>query len=80
MLNQFFTLYGRPRGSILLGVTFIAAVSLIAVVVERFYDRPVRRWITGLTGKRPREADNNPVSASSAPGRPSSIASGSRLI
>jgi peptidoglycan/LPS O-acetylase OafA/YrhL len=68
VLNQFFTLYGRPRGTIVLGVTFIAVVSVIAVLVERFYDRPVRRWITGLTGQRPREADRNPVSASSAPG------------
>ena len=39
VLNQFFTLYGRPKGSILLGVGFIAAVSVIAVLVERFYDR-----------------------------------------
>jgi peptidoglycan/LPS O-acetylase OafA/YrhL len=68
MLNQFLTVYGRPRGSILFGVAFIAGVSVIAVLVERFYDRPVRRWLTGLMGKRPREADRNPVSASSAPG------------
>jgi peptidoglycan/LPS O-acetylase OafA/YrhL len=65
VLNQFFTLYGRPKGTMLLGVGFIAAVSVIAVLVERFYDRPVRRWLTQLTGKRPREADSNPVSASS---------------
>ena len=64
VLNQFFTLYGRPKGSILLGVTFIAVVSVIAVLVERFYDRPVRRWLTGLTGQRPRDADRNPVRAS----------------
>lgn len=68
VLNQFFTVYGRPKGSILLGVTFIAAVSVIAVLAERFYDRPVRRWLTGLTGQRPRQADRNPVSASSAAG------------
>jgi peptidoglycan/LPS O-acetylase OafA/YrhL len=68
VLNQFFTLYGRPKGSILLGVSFIAAVSVLAVLVERFYDRPVRRWLTGLTGKRPREADRNPVRASSTMG------------
>ena len=67
VLNQFFYLYGRPKGTILFGVTYIAAVSVIAVLVERFYDRPVRRWITGLTGKRPREADRNPVSAATAP-------------
>jgi peptidoglycan/LPS O-acetylase OafA/YrhL len=67
VLNQFFTLYGRPKGTILLGVGFIAAVSVISVLVERFYDRPVRRWITGLIGKRPPEADRNPVSASNAP-------------
>jgi len=70
MLNQFFILYGRPRGTIVLGLTFIAVVSVIAVLVERFYDRPVRRWITGLMGKRPREADRNPVGASSAAGTP----------
>jgi len=67
VLNQFFTVYGRPKGSIVFGLSFILAVSVISVLVERFYDRPVRRWITGLTGKRPREADRNPVSASSAP-------------
>jgi peptidoglycan/LPS O-acetylase OafA/YrhL len=69
VLNQFFTVYGRPKGSILLAVSFIAVVSVIAILVERFYDRPVRRWLTGLLGKRPREADRNPVSASSAAGQ-----------
>jgi peptidoglycan/LPS O-acetylase OafA/YrhL len=69
VLNQFFTVYGRPKGSILLAVSFIAVVSVIAILVERFYDRPVRRWLTGLTGKRPRDADRNPVSASSVPGQ-----------
>jgi len=64
VLNQFFTVYGRPKGSILLGLSFIAAVSVIAVLVERFYDRPVRRWLTALTGKPPRKADQDPVSAS----------------
>ena len=68
VLNQFFTVYGRPKGSILLAVSFIAVGSVISVLVERFYDRPVRRWLTGLTGKRPREADNNPVRASGVPG------------
>ena len=68
VLNQFFTLYGRPKGTILLGVSFIAATSVLAVLVERFYDRPVRRWITGLTGKRPRDAERNPVSAAATPG------------
>jgi peptidoglycan/LPS O-acetylase OafA/YrhL len=68
VLNQFFTIYGRPQGTVALGVGFIAAVSVIAVLAERYYDRPVRRWITGLTGKRPRDADRNPVGASSAAG------------
>jgi peptidoglycan/LPS O-acetylase OafA/YrhL len=68
VLNQLFASYGRPKGSILLGVSFIAVVSVIAVLVERFYDRPVRRWITGLTSTRPRETDRNPVSASSPAG------------
>jgi peptidoglycan/LPS O-acetylase OafA/YrhL len=61
VLNQFFTLYGRPKGTILLGVGFIAAVSVISVLVERFYDRPVRRWLTSLTSRRPRDADRNPA-------------------
>ena len=68
VLNQVFTLYGRPKGTILLGVGFIAAVSVISILVERFYDRPVRRWLTGLTGNRRSDADKNPVSASRAPG------------
>jgi peptidoglycan/LPS O-acetylase OafA/YrhL len=59
--------HGRLKGSILLGLTFIAVVSVLAVLAERFYDRPVRRWITGLTSKRPREADRNPVSVSNVP-------------
>lgn len=69
VLNQFFTLYGRPKGSIVLGIGFIAAVSVVAVLVERFYDRPVRRWLTGLTGRRPRDADRNPLGASRVPGQ-----------
>ncbi len=69
VLNQFFTLYGRPKGSIALGLGFIAVVSVISVLVERFYDRPVRRWLTGLTGKPPRKADKDPVSASRAVGQ-----------
>jgi len=68
MLNQFFMVYGRPKGSILFALTFIAVVSVISILVERFYDRPVRRWLTGLMGKRPRDADRNPVSASSTSG------------
>jgi len=64
VLNCFFLLYGRPKGTILLGVGFIAAVSVLSVLVERFYDRPVRRWLTGLLGNNPRDADRNPVSAS----------------
>jgi peptidoglycan/LPS O-acetylase OafA/YrhL len=67
VLNQFFTLYGRPKGTIVLGVTFIAAVSVLAVLVERFYDRPVRRWITGLTSKRPQPSERTPASAPGAP-------------
>lgn len=69
VLNQFFTVYGRPKGSILLAVSFIAVVSVISVLVERFYDRPVRRWLTGLLGRSPRDADRNPVSASRVPGQ-----------
>jgi len=67
VLNQFLMVYGRPKGSILFGVTFIAVVSVIAVLVERFYDRPVRRWLTGLLSKRPPHTSRSPVSASGAP-------------
>lgn len=49
VLNQFFTAYGRPHGSIALGVAFITAVSIISVLVEVYYDRPVRRWLNKLT-------------------------------
>jgi peptidoglycan/LPS O-acetylase OafA/YrhL len=69
VLNQFFTVYGRPKGSILLAVSFIAVVAVISVLVERFYDRPVRRWLTGLLGKAPSDAARNPVSASGVPGK-----------
>jgi peptidoglycan/LPS O-acetylase OafA/YrhL len=67
VLNQFFTLYGRPKGTIVLGVTFIAVVSVLAVLAERFYDRPVRRWLTGLTSKRPQKSERTPASAPGAP-------------
>lgn len=56
VLNQFFTVYGRPKGSILLGVGFIAVVSVISVLVEKYYDRPLRRWLTDLfAAKTPAE-------------------------
>ena len=67
VLNQFFTLYGRPKGSALLGIAFVIGVSIISVLVEKYYDRPVRRWLTGLTSHRRQEADRNPVGAASAP-------------
>ena len=63
VLNQFFTVFGRPKGSIALGVAFIVAVSIISVLVEIYYDRPVRRWLNGLTAGRPREAGPKAVSA-----------------
>ncbi len=65
VLNQFFTLYGRPKGSIMLALAFILAVSIISVLVEKYYDRPVRRWLTALTGHRRRPADTHPLDASS---------------
>ena len=52
VLNQFFTIYGRPKGSWELGVAFIAVASVIAWLAEQYYDRPVRRWLTRLTGPR----------------------------
>jgi peptidoglycan/LPS O-acetylase OafA/YrhL len=64
MLNVLFLIYGRPKGSLWLGLGFIAAVSLLSVLAERYYDRPVRRWLTGMLGKPRQDADRNPVSAS----------------
>jgi peptidoglycan/LPS O-acetylase OafA/YrhL len=49
VLNQFFTVYGRPKGSAALGIAFIAAASVIAWLAEKYYDRPVRKWLTALT-------------------------------
>jgi peptidoglycan/LPS O-acetylase OafA/YrhL len=69
VLNQFFTIYGHPKGSILLGVTFIAAVSVISVLAETFYDRPVRRWLTATFNARPRAAIHAPAEASQVPGQ-----------
>jgi peptidoglycan/LPS O-acetylase OafA/YrhL len=48
VLNQVFLIYGRPKGSALLGVTFIACAAVFAWLAERYFDRPVRRWLTGL--------------------------------
>lgn len=69
VLNCIFLLYGRPKGSAALGIAFIAAVAVISMGVEKFYDRPVRKWLTRLTGKPPREAGRDPVSASGVPGQ-----------
>ena len=69
VLNQFFTIYGRPKGSILLGVTFIAAVSVISVLVEKYYDGPVRRWLTRTFNARPRATALPPVDAEHVPGQ-----------
>jgi len=49
VLNSVFAYYGRPKGSIALGLTFIAGASLIAWLAEKYYDRPVRRWLTAIT-------------------------------
>jgi peptidoglycan/LPS O-acetylase OafA/YrhL len=49
VLNQFFILYGRPKGSVALALTFIAGASLIAWLAEKYYDRPMRRWLTAIT-------------------------------
>ncbi|MDB5460994.1 MAG: acyltransferase [Caulobacteraceae bacterium] len=48
-LNQVFAIYGHPKGSVALGVAFIAGASLIAWLAEKYYDRPVRRWLTART-------------------------------
>ncbi len=66
MLNTLFVLYGRPKGSALLGIAFIAVVSVISVLAERYYDRPVRHWLTAITRRRPKDADRTPVAAATA--------------
>jgi peptidoglycan/LPS O-acetylase OafA/YrhL len=48
-LNQFFLVYGRPKGSAILGISFIASAAVFAWLAERCFDRPVRRWLTALT-------------------------------
>jgi peptidoglycan/LPS O-acetylase OafA/YrhL len=53
VLNQFFTVYGHPKGSWELGVAFIAAASVIAWLAEKYYDAPARRWLTRLTSPKP---------------------------
>lgn len=61
VLNQFFTVYGRPTPSIPLALTFIAGASLIAWLAEKYYDQPVRRWLTAVTKPK---APPAPVGAS----------------
>jgi peptidoglycan/LPS O-acetylase OafA/YrhL len=48
VLNQFFTVFGRPRGTAFLGVIFIIFAALFAWLAERYFDRPARRWLTSL--------------------------------
>ena len=61
VLNQFFLVYGRPKGSIPLALAFIASASLIAWLAEKYYDRPFRRWLTAVTSPK---APPAPVGAS----------------
>jgi peptidoglycan/LPS O-acetylase OafA/YrhL len=63
VLNALFAAYGRPKGSAALGLAFLAGASVIAWLAERYYDRPVRRWLTGLVAPRP--AAREPIAASS---------------
>jgi peptidoglycan/LPS O-acetylase OafA/YrhL len=60
-LNQFFTVFGRPRGSAFLGVVFIAFAALFAWLAERYFDRPARRWLTGLGKPKPTPAPAEPA-------------------
>ncbi len=53
MLNTLFIVYGRPKGSAALGIAFIAVVAVIAWLVEKYYDRPVRKWLTAITKRGP---------------------------
>jgi peptidoglycan/LPS O-acetylase OafA/YrhL len=63
VLNQFFALYGRPKGSALLGVAFIAGAAVFAWLAERYFDRPVRRWLTGPVTSKPIEPTQAPAGA-----------------
>ncbi|HUO22006.1 MAG TPA: acyltransferase family protein, partial [Caulobacteraceae bacterium] len=63
VLNQFFIVFGRPKGTWFLGVLFILAVSVIAWLAERYYDAPVRRWLNGLGKAKPKAISAEPARA-----------------
>jgi peptidoglycan/LPS O-acetylase OafA/YrhL len=60
VLNQFFSVFGRPRGSAFLGISFIIFAALIAWLAERYVDRPVRHWLTSLGKPKPQGAPAEP--------------------
>jgi peptidoglycan/LPS O-acetylase OafA/YrhL len=64
VLNQFFQVYGHPKGSAALGIAFIACASVIAWLVEKYYDRPVRKWLTAITRSKTAQAVPAPLAAS----------------
>ncbi len=53
VLNQFLVLWGQHhhkiKGNAAIGIAFIACASVIAWLAEKYYDRPVRKWLTALT-------------------------------
>jgi peptidoglycan/LPS O-acetylase OafA/YrhL len=64
-LNQVFNVYGHPKGSPAVGIAFVSAAAVIAWLVEKYWDRPIRRWLTerlrfgppsAPAGRRPQEA------------------------
>jgi peptidoglycan/LPS O-acetylase OafA/YrhL len=64
VLNQFFQIWGHPKGSAALGIAFIACASVIAWLVEKYYDRPVRKWLTAITKSKTAPAVPSPLAAS----------------
>jgi peptidoglycan/LPS O-acetylase OafA/YrhL len=63
VLNQFFVVFGRPRGTWYLGVLFIIFASAIAWLAERYFDRPVRGWLNSLGQRKPRPISAEPAGA-----------------
>jgi peptidoglycan/LPS O-acetylase OafA/YrhL len=52
-LSLIFTPEGRYKGSIGLGLAFLAVASVLAWLAETYFDRPVRVWLTRLTKPKP---------------------------
>jgi peptidoglycan/LPS O-acetylase OafA/YrhL len=64
VLNQFFVVFGRPKGSPLLWVVFVLFAGLFAWLAERYFDRPARRWLASIGKPKPRDLPVQPAGAS----------------